>query len=136
MILLEVSKISVARPSYMSSISSKALEWREMFEHTFIRRVYKVSIASSQKAPCVSITKADRLILCNSQDIRWLFPRKQLAYIVRIIQSIITLCEQGAEMLNATRRGRYSNHSTLKCFRTIVVSFAWTFTNLQTCVLL
>lgn len=126
---LEVSKISATRPSYMSSMSSKPLEWREMFVHTFIRAVYKVSIFSSQKAPCVSITKTALLMLCNSQDIRWLFPRKQLAYIVRIIQNLITLCGQGAEMVNATRRGRYSNNSTLKCYWTIVVSFAWTFRN-------
>jgi hypothetical protein len=129
MILLDVSKTSAARPSYISSISCKALERREMFEHTFIRTIYKVSISSSQKAPCVSITKTARLMSCNSQDIRWLFPRKQLVYIVRIIQNLITLCEQGAEMLNATRRGGYSNHSTLKCYRTIVVSFALTFRN-------
>jgi hypothetical protein len=41
MIFLEVSATPAARPSYTSSISSKALEWREMFEHTFIRAVYK-----------------------------------------------------------------------------------------------
>lgn len=70
MILLEVSKNSAARPSYMSSISSKELEWREMSEHTFIRTIYKVSNSSSQKAPCVSITKTARVMLCNSQDIR------------------------------------------------------------------
>jgi hypothetical protein len=70
MIFLEVSKNYAARPSYMNSMSSKALEWRERFEHTFIRTVFKVSISSTQKAPCVSITKTARLMLCNSQDIR------------------------------------------------------------------
>jgi len=69
MILLEVSKTSAARP-YMSSMSNSALEWREMFVHTFIRRAYKVSISSSQKAPCVSITKTSWLMLYNSEDIR------------------------------------------------------------------
>jgi len=128
MILLEVPKTSAARP-YTSSMSKKALEWRETFVHTFIRTFYKVSISSSQKAPCVSITKTAWLMLYNSEDIRWLFPRKQLVCIVRIIQNLITLCEQGAETLNATRRGRYNNHSTLKCYRTMAVSFAWTLRN-------
>lgn len=70
MTLLGVSKTSAARPSYMSSMTSKALEWRGMFEQAFIRKVYRVSVCASLEAPYVSITKTARLMLCISHDIR------------------------------------------------------------------